>query len=123
MIKDVKGSYFITEDELLIKDNSPYYSEIMNAIDALADAPEITVGSEFKRWTPVSRLSFKHSDGDTDFVVYMNTDMDKYEDTPQSEADVYFRISGKIHGEKIDRYVVYDPELRTLWDAQEKARN
>ena len=123
VIKDVKGSYFITEDELLIKDNSPYYSEIMNAIDALADAPEITVGSEFKRWTPVSRLSFKHSDGDTDFVVYMNTDMDKYEDTPQSEADVYFRISGKIHGEKIDRYVVYDPELRTLWDAQEKARN
>ncbi|MBR6256100.1 MAG: hypothetical protein IKR23_01875 [Lachnospiraceae bacterium] len=120
---EVKGSYFITADELLIKDDSPYYSEIMNAIDALADAPEITVGSEFKRWTPVSRLSFKHSDGDTDFVVYMNTDMDKYEDTPQSEADVYFRISGKIHGEKIDRYVVYDPELRTLWDAQEKARN
>ena len=95
----------------------------MNAIDALADAPENTVGKEFKRWSPISGLSIKHSNGETDFVVYMNIDIEKYETAPQSEADVYFRINGKIHGKKIIRYLAYDPELRALWDILEEARN
>ena len=91
--------------------------------NALADAPEITVGKEFKRWSPISGLSIKHSNGETDFVVYMNIDIEKYETAPQSEADVYFRINGKIHGKKIIRYLAYDPELRALWDILEEARN
>ena len=85
--------------------------------------PEITVGKEFKRWSPISGLSIKHSNGETDFVVYMNIDIEKYETAPQSEADVYFRINGKIHGKKIIRYLAYDPELRALWDILEEARN
>ena len=118
-----EAEYLVTADELMIMTDSPYYAKIMKAVDAVADAPEITVGSEFKRWTPISRLSLRLSNGETDFVVYMNTDMEKYENTPQSEADVYFRINGKIHGKKITRYLAYDPELRALWDILEEARN
>ena len=94
----------------------------MNAIDALADAPEITVGKEFKRWSPIAGLSLKHSNWETDFVVYMNIDIEKYETAPQSEADVYFRINGKLRGESIVRYLAFEPELKALWDALENAR-
>ncbi len=118
----VEGSYFITADELLIKEDNPYYSNIMNAIDALADAPEITVGKEFKRWSPIAGLSLKHSNGETDFVVYMNIDIEKYETAPQSEADVYFRINGKLQGEFVVRYLAFEPELKTLWDILENLR-
>ena len=110
------GNYLITADELLIKEDNPYYSNIMNVIDALADAPEITVGKEFKRWSPIAGLSLKHSNGETDFVVYMNIDIEKYEAAPQSEADVYFRINGKLRGESIVRYLAFEPELKILWD-------
>ena len=116
------GNYLVTADDLLIKEDNPYYSNIMNAIDALADAPEITVGKEFKRWSPIAGLSLKHSNGETDFVVYMNIDIEKYETAPQSEADVYFRINGKLQGEFVVRYLAFEPELKTLWDILEKLR-
>ncbi len=118
----IGSDYLVTSEGLVVAKDNPYYEDVVQAIDAVANANGIKVGSEFKGWYPVASLSFRSSDDDTYFVVYMNTDIDKYEAAPQSEADVYYRINGTIRGTEIERYVAFTPELSLLMEAERNAK-
>ncbi|MBR3102731.1 MAG: hypothetical protein IKH46_02805 [Lachnospiraceae bacterium] len=120
--KNVNSDYFVTSEGLVIAKDAPHYGDVKKAVEALANAKELTIGSEFKKWYPVACLSFRSSDDDTRFIIYMNGDVEKYDEAPQSEADVYYHISGRIGGEEIDRYVAYDPELSSLFEAQKQSK-
>ena len=120
--EDIYLRYLTTSEGLMITEDNPYYEDVLQAIRSLGNAQGVSVDSKFTGWYPIASLSFRSSDAENYFIVYMNTDIDKYDVTPQSEEDVYYRINGTIEGEEIERYVMCTPELKTLMELQKQAK-